>query len=173
VGDVKLVEKDIVKAEDFPCVWKLDCPYCGYLLGLCLDLTHEQISPNAKFIVQKRFRKPDRFPKKEGGRIYAYFQPHTRQCKRCGALCVRDYELESWLAERDISFSFLDFDDFEDYLLSVDPNELNAIIHSDRVYAIQFEEWGINGMPCRYLFIKDEKRFLSMLDKKFISIHKV
>ena len=66
-------------------------------------MTNRSNVPNdATFTIEARRRKPKRFPKKEGSRIFAYFPVRTRKCLRCGAKCIRDYELETWFTKKGI-----------------------------------------------------------------------
>jgi hypothetical protein len=42
-------------------------------------------------------------------------------------------------------------------------------VHSDRVYDVQSQEWGTDEIPCRYLFMRNEKRLFAML-KRFVHL---
>ena len=61
----------------------------------------------------------------------------------------------------------LELDTVEEILIEHDPEGTAGQVHSDRVYDVQFQEWGTDGMPCRYLFVRNEKRFFTML-KRFV-----
>lgn len=147
------MKKDqVVRFEDAKCVWKLDCPYCGWLFGFCLDLTGWHLAEGAIFLVNRRRRIPTRFPKRESGHTFAYFKVRGRKCKRCRAIIIAEDNLSDWLVSRDIEP--MDYDEIETLLLGADPDGLLAVMCSDRVYDSQFEEWGVNGMPSRYVAVR-------------------
>lgn len=161
-GDVMARKKRIVNYEEIKCVWRLECPFCGWLFGFCLDLTGEVIVDETAFFVGKARRTPTRFPKRESGRTFAYFPVRTRKCLRCGAGCIRDYELEAWFTKKGVPG--VDYERVSRILAVYDPDGVSARTCSDRVFDIQSEEWGVDGMPCEYLFIKNETVMLSLVE---------
>ena len=157
-----MARRCVVRFEESACVWKLQCPYCAWMLGFCLDLTDRSDVPNdAMFTIEGRRRMPKRFPKQEGGRVFAYFPVRTRKCMRCGAVSVRDSDLESWFEKRGIPG--VDYEKISKILAVCDPEGVSARTCSDRVFDIQSEEWGVDGMPCEYLFVNNETAMLSLV----------
>lgn len=57
----------------------------------------------------------------------------------------------------------MDIGELQEFLEISDPEREAACVHSDRVFDIQFREWGVDGMACQYLFVKDERRMLSLM----------
>jgi hypothetical protein len=155
-GDVMAMKKRIVNYEEARCVWRLECPFCGWLFGFCLDLTGEAIADEAAFFVGKVRRTPTRFPKRESGRTFAYFKVRSRKCARCMALLIREDDLIDWLAPYDAKD--IEYDDLQILLQEMDPRGRIARTCSDRVYDVLFEEWGVNGMPSRYVAIRDSSK---------------
>lgn len=160
-GDVMTRKKRIVNYEDAKCVWRLECPFCGWLFGFCLDLTGEDIADEVAFFVGKVRRAPTRFPKMESGRTFAYFKVRSRKCARCKALLIREDDLVDWLASHNVND--IEYEALQALLQETDPQGRLARTCSDRVYDVQFEEWGINGMPSRYLATRDMKGFSKKL----------
>lgn len=160
-GDVTAGKKRVVNYEEVRCVWRLQCPFCGWLFGFCLDLTDEAVSNQAAFFVSKVRRMPTRFPKRESGRIFAYFKVRSHKCARCRAILIREDDLVGWLASCGVRS--IEYEEIEILLQEMDPPGLLARTCSDRVYDVQFEEWGINGMPSRYLAMRDVARFREKL----------
>lgn len=150
-------KKRIVNYEEAKCVWKLECPFCGWLFGFCLDLTGEAVADEAAFFVGKARRMPTRFPKRESGRTFGYFKVRSRKCARCKAILIREDDLIDWLASCDVRN--IEYEELEALLQEMDPQGRLARTCSDRVYDVQFEEWGINGMPMRYLSVRDTSFF--------------
>lgn len=149
------MKKDhVVRFEDAKCVWRLNCPYCGWLFGFCLDLTGWHLTEDVIFLVSRRRRVPTRFPRKESGRTFAYFKVRRRVCARCRALLIREDDVSDWLSS--IGVGRIDCNDLEEFLQGTDSCGRAARICSDRVYDTQFEEWGVDGMPARYLSVRDE-----------------
>lgn len=69
--------------------------------------------------------------------------------------------LRDWLISKGIPT--LELDTVEEILIEHDPEGTVGQVHSDRVYDVQSQEWGTDGMPCRYLFVRNEKRLFAML----------
>lgn len=151
-GDVMTRKKRFVNFEDSKCVWKLECPFCGWLFGFCLDLTGQNTS-QATFTANGQRRRPTRYPKVEAGRLFAYFKPRRRICPVCGAKRMHDYEVDEWLRALGIA---LDYDGLSELLLVIDPDGECCIAGSDKVLDLQSEEWGVDGMPSQYLFVRNE-----------------
>jgi hypothetical protein len=160
-GDAAAKKKRIVDCEDAKCVWKLECPFCGWPFGFCLDLTDVSVNDDLIFFLNGIKRTPTRFPKRESGHTYAYFKVRSRKCGRCRTIMIPEDNLSDWLVSRGIENK--DFDEIEALLLEADPDGLLAMICSDRVYDAQFEEWGVNGMPSRYVAIRGSSRFQKKL----------
>ena len=160
--DVTAKKKCVVNYEDAKCVWRLECPFCGWVFGFCLDLTGEILADNISFFVGGARRTPARFPKKESGRTYAYFPVRAKKCPRCRAECIRDCDLELWFTKRGVSG--VDYEKIRETLDLYDPDGVSARTCSDRVFDLQFEEWGVDGMPCEYLFVKNETVMLSLVE---------
>jgi len=133
------------------------------MFGFCLDFTDTLVPLDAIFTVEGEQYIPDRFPKNENGRMFAYFKVKTQECKRCCAKCIPDYDVESLLTSWGIEG--MDYEGLADILMAVDPGGKYAKTCSDRVYDIQFEEWGVDGMPTRYLFVKDRDGLIGLLLK--------
>jgi hypothetical protein len=157
-----MVRKRIVRTEESLCVWKLECPYCGWLFGFCLDVTDLAVPANAVFLVDGKVRKPTGFPKYEGDRTYAYFKVRRRKCCKCDALCIREDDFSLWLKDKYFRAT-VEFEDLVDLLVSVDPSGRCAIASSDRVYDARFQEWGTDDMPTRYLFVRNQKELAKRL----------
>ena len=164
-GDVMVREGRIVNYEEAKCVWRLECPFCGWLFGFCLDMTGENAADKVTFLVGGTRRTPTHFPKRESGRTFAYFKVRNRKCARCRAILIREDDLIGWLESCDVRDIYLE--ELETLLLKTDPQRRLARVCSDRVFDVQFEEWGINGMPSQYLAIRDaaesRERLVSML----------
>jgi hypothetical protein len=164
-GDVMARKKRIVNYEDAKCVWRLECPFCGWLFGFCLDLTAENVADEAAFFVDNARRTPTCFPKKESGHTFAYFKVRSRKCARCQALLIREDDFVDWLASYDVTD--IEYEELQVLLQEMDPQGRLARTCSDRVYDVQFEEWGINGMPSHYLAVRNtaesREKLLSLL----------
>ncbi len=74
---------------------------------------------------------------------------------------IPEDDLDDWLISNGVSL--FDFDELESLLPEIDPGGRIAIVCSDRVFDQQFEEWGVDGMPARYLSVRDEDHFRTML----------
>jgi hypothetical protein len=74
---------------------------------------------------------------------------------------VPDYEVNQWLSTRGLAR--WDYEDVIDAIQIMDPTGRCAMASSDRVYDIQFEEWGVDGMPSRYLSIRNERALIRLL----------
>ena len=152
-GDVRVRKRRIVDCKGAKFVWRLECPFCGWLFGFCLDLSGMPIENDAVFLLDGIERIPTRFPKRESGHTFAYFKVRRRKCSQCGAIMIPEDDLDDWLMSRGIEPS--NYDEIEDLLLRNDPNGILGKTCSDRVYDAQFEEWGTDGMPSRYLAIRE------------------
>jgi hypothetical protein len=165
----KINTRHSVRLEGSKCVWKLDCPYCGWVFGYVIDFTGVIIDENMIFIANGDERKPDHFPKILAGHVFAELHVTDRECKRCGSLCLREDEISKWLSKHGV-LSPIDLDYIENRLDTVDPNGLIAVIHSDRIYDYQFQEWGVDPYPSQYVFIRNENEFLKMLSASIYHI---
>ena len=151
----------VIRFEESRCVWKLDCPLCGWLLGFCLDLPNEHIAANPACLVDGVLRAPSNPPRLEGTHTFLYFKPHDRCCARCKAVLIPEEDLDEWLSSRNIKI--VDYDELTEFLQTNDPSGDVAMICSDRVYDLRFEEWGVDGMPSRYVAVKDEVELIRRL----------
>lgn len=153
--------KRTIRFEDSKCVWKLECPFCGWLFGLCLDLTDEDLADEVAFLVGGAARIPTRFPKRESDRLFAYFKVQSHVCANCGATLIPEDDFSYWLSS--FESGDVDCEDVLALIQETDPEGRLARVCSDRVYDAQFEEWGINGMPSRYLATQDVQGCLERL----------
>jgi len=151
-----------IKLENSNCVWKLDCPYCAWVFGYVIDLTDTNFTSDATFLVDGEERAPDHFPKELAGHIFAELHVTDQKCKRCGSLCLREDEISIWLSKHGMP-STIDLDFIENKLDVAGPEGSIAMIHSDRIFDYQFQEWGVDPYPSQYVFIRNENEFLKML----------
>ena len=160
-GDVMARKKRVVNFEDAKCVWRLECPFCGWLFGFCLDVTGESTTDEVAFFVGGAKRTPTRFPKRESGHTFAYFKVRSRKCGRCKAIMIPEDSLGDWLTSKGVRV--VDYDKIEALLSEADLYGRLAMTCSDRVFDAQFEEWGVNGMPSRYVAIRGSSKSQKML----------
>ena len=160
-GD-KINMRHSVRLESSKCVWRLDCPYCSWVFGYVIDLSGISIADDTIFIVDDEERTPDHFPKRLAGHVFAELHVTDQECKRCGSLCLREDEISKWLSKHGMP-STIDLDFIENKLDVADPEGSIAMIHSDRIFDYQFQEWGVDPYPSQYVFIRNENEFLKML----------